>query len=174
MKFHEVDIRGSFKLPIESNSSLRWDANEIGKMFYSIADNGIFFGDASGYTKLNGYLDVFQTNTSAIMGSYPIPTGWNILSSYVGRCIYITGIPGEVGITDGSWTIWGLSTAGQHDHTLSPAVEDRPVGKSDIYGDCSKDTHIHTMTADGLHTHTFDGNWRPAWKKFIAVRYVKT
>jgi len=174
MKFHEVDIKGYFKLPVETSiaSVSHTGADEEGRIFYSSAENTIYYGTDSEFKKIPGKYDIYELRDEVLMGYYPLPTGWT-LRNYESRGIRVVNLGSAAGSTGGSWTITGASTAGSHTHTTGSAIETDPIGKDDNYSTTSPDFHTHTMEYDGLHTHTFDGNWRPAWVKFVAVRYDK-
>jgi hypothetical protein len=118
--------------------------------------------------------DIMSSGTEILMGTYPFPTGWTISSSYDDRMVMLTNTTGEIGNTGGSWTITGIDSQGAHNHggsTGTPSATVR-VGGSDIYTRGGSQTHSHSIETQGLHQHTFDGNWRPAYVKFAVAQYT--
>jgi hypothetical protein len=174
MKFHEVDIKGYFKLPIEANiaSVTHAGSDDEGRIFYSSGEDTIYYGTDSVFQRIPGKYDIYENGDVVLMGYYPLPTYWTLIN-YGSRGIRIVSTGSSAGVSSGSWTITGVSTQGSHTHTTGTSTRTDSIGKDDSYSTTSPDYHTHTMEYDGLHTHTFDGNWRPAWVKFVAVRYDK-
>jgi len=175
MKFHEIDVRGKFKLPIEPSvaSVTHNGTEEQGRLFFSEAEDSIYYGDGSNWVLLTGKNDVFTYGTRVLMCKYPLPDNWNIVT-YDDFSILVVNNGGLVGSTAGSWTITGLSVEGAHNHDgiTGPSDDNDYVGKSELYGYVAPSTHRHSLSIDGLHTHTFNGAWKPKYKKFTIARYV--
>jgi hypothetical protein len=172
MKFHEIDIKGYFKLPIEANISsvTHLGSADEGRIFYSSGQDTIYYGTNTTFVRIPGKYDIYENGDVVLMGTYPFPNYWTLIN-YGSRGIRIVSTGSSAGAVGGTWTITGCDTQGAHTHTTGTATQLDSIGKDDSYADTSPSTHTHTMEYDGLHTHAFDGNWRPAWVKFVAARY---
>lgn len=175
MKFHKIDTRGKFWLPQETSKASVTHGGSVdeGRIFYSIAEDAIYYGDQDEWKLIARKEDVITDGTKVIMGTYPLPVYWNIDSSANSMVPLITNNTAEIGTGGGTWTISGLSTDGAHDHGGVTGAPNNAIviGSSDIYTSVARDNHTHTLQVDGLHSHTFDGAWRPKYRKYLLARY---
>lgn len=174
MKFHKIDIRGKFWLPKETSSSIPHNGTEDeGRMFYSEAEDSVYFGDQDEWILVTERDDVLSDGTRMTMGSYPLPDYWNVDYTATDAAIILGDNGVDVGNTYGSWTITGVVSGGSHDHGGLTGNPDNSsvLGASDIYTSVAKNNHKHSLLVDGVHSHTFDGTWRPKYTKFLIVRY---
>jgi hypothetical protein len=175
MKFHRIDIRGKFWLPQVDDHSTEPHYGKVdeGRMFYSKSTDAVYFGDQDEWVLITRRQDVLVDGTKVLMGKYPLPNYWNIDFTANDLVPLISNDELQAGSLGGSWSITGLETAGAHDHggVTGSANNSIVIGSSDIYTSVARDTHTHTLQVDGLHSHTFDGSWRPAYTKFMVVRY---
>lgn len=175
MKFHKIDVRGKFWLPRETSLSSVTHQGHVdeGRLFYAIAEDAIYYGDQDEWQLIARQEDVFEDETKVIMGYYPLPDYWNIDTGFNDIVPIISDTESQAGDTGGFWAIAGMSTDGSHDHgglTGGP-TQDRVLGASEIYTTVARNNHRHSLQVDGLHSHTFDGTWRPRYKKYFMVRY---
>lgn len=179
MNFHEIRTKGKVWIQVrtESGSGAKHRGSvDEGRIFYSTADEKIWFGTSTEWLELSGKYGVMSSGTRMLMGYSPLPDNWNLNSNSIinGKIILITNDSAEVGeYNSGSWTITGIQTADSHDHGGTLASSSYySIGNSDWKGDyIPLYTHVHTLTNDGVHTHSFDGTWRPAHIKLVEAEY---
>lgn len=175
MKFHKIDTRGKIWIPNERkladvphNGSV-----DEGRIFYTKIEDAVYYGDRDEWQKIARQEDVITDQSKMIMGSYPIPNYWNIDTGSNDLIPIISDTESEAGNYGGNWYISGFDDQGSHDHTGITGLPNYAtvLGASEIYTTVARDNHRHTITVDGLHNHTFNGSWRPRYKKYFIVRY---
>lgn len=175
MKFHKIDIRGKIWIPNEEDlaSVPHNGVVDEGRIFYSKAEDAVYYGDSDEWQLIARQEDVITDGSKAIMGNYPLPNFWNIDRGSNDVIPIISDTESEAGSYGGSWYISGLEEQGAHDHTGITSTPNRStlLGASELYTTVASNTHRHTIADDGLHSHTFDGTWRPRYKKYFIVRY---
>jgi hypothetical protein len=173
--YHEIDIRGKHWLQIVPDKDLESHTSaDKGRIFYSNDDEKVYYGNSTQWVNLPSTYDTIPQNTRFLMGSWPLPTGWNIVNSYNTRVVLFADTEAELGTTAGSWTISGISEAAKHYHgnkTGRPTLT-AALGKSEIKGNAASSTHRHNISKDGDHFHTFDGTWRPVHTHYVVANYT--
>lgn len=177
MKFHEVDVRGKFWVQKINDKDTEQHHGNIdkGRVFVSQDDNTFYYGASATWVKATGSYDVFNIGSKVLMGKFPLPDGWSVDSSFNDMTAMTTSAGSATGDISGSWTITTVSTGGAHDHfggLTGPPNRFLTAGKSEELIDAGGgDDHRHTILVDGIHTHTFDGTWRPKYSKWMMATY---
>ncbi len=174
MRFDKIEVIGKLWLHIvaDKDTEKHRGPKDEGRLIYAQSQERVYFGNDSDWVLFTTAYDVFAANSKLLMGSFPLPTGWNIKTDNDDFSIMVTPTSGAAGTTDGSWIITGIDEQGSHnDHTLSGATTTVLLGASDVYTTVGLFNHSHTLIVDGLHDHTFDGTWRPAYVKFCEAEY---
>lgn len=174
MRFDKIEVIGKLWLHIvaDKDTERHRSGTDEGRFIYAQAQEKVYFGNASDWVLLTTAHDVLAANSKLLMGSFPLPTGWNIKTDNDDFAIMVTPSGGEVGDTEGSWIITGLDQQGSHDdHTLGGPTETVLLGSSRLWTQVGLFDHTHTLIVDGVHSHTFDGTWRPAYVKFCEAEY---
>lgn len=178
MKFYGVNSRGKFWVHRVTNVNNETHNGEVdeGRFLYNKADEHLYVGDESKWIKITTPYDVFQVGTKLLFGSYPLPTNWNIDTTFYDFMPITTNASGSVATSGGSWTISGMQADGDHTHggrTAGPTSNSSSIGRSDIYAYGSGTSHTHSITRDGEHQHTFDPLlWRPAYVVVVIGTYT--
>lgn len=145
-----------------------------GRILYDESDERLYVANETEFKKITTPYDIFSAGTKVIFGSYPLPDGWTIDTSFEDRIIRTTNDSSEVGDIGGTWTIQGGLFDGLHDHngrTGKPTDNTLTVGSSDLTYTTVTTTHTHEITADGLHTHSYGDTWRPYNAKLQVATY---
>ena len=110
------------------------------------------------------------------MGKYPLPNYWNIDFGSNDIMPLISNDETMAGTYGGSWTISGVRSTGSHNHGGNTGTPNNSIviGASELYANVAGSNHTHSIQSDGIHSHTFDGSWRPKYTKFLVVRYDVT
>lgn len=166
MDFHRINDQGKLWIQrVDDISLIGHTVNDEGRLVYSKSDDKVYIATSTEWLELAIEYSVISTGTKMLFGSYPLPTGWNI-TAYDDIMVTITNNSVYVGSTNGSWYITGLQSDGSHDHT---GLTGKCTITAHIGGDVIQIAHAdhkHSILADGLHTHEFDGQWRPNHVKF--------
>lgn len=179
MRFDKIKIKGKIWVQTVADGSTERHRGSIdeGRLIYSTADEKLYFGTDTEWLEFASRYDVFTAGTKLLMGYNPLPDNWaiNSSSSINDRIVLLTNDASEIGdLTSDSWTITGMQSSESHDHGGSTNISSSyySIGNSDFKGDyIPLYNHVHTITADGIHTHTFDGTWRPAHIKLVEAEY---
>ena len=178
MRVDKIKIKGKVwvEKTSEAGSIVRHHGSvDEGRILYSSADEKLWFATDTLFMELSGRYAVVNSGTRMLLGSSPLPDNWNLNPNSVinEKIILLTNDSDNVGdYNSGSWTITGMQTADAHDHDGVLASSSKySVGKSDISGYIPLYNHIHTITSDGVHQHTFNGTWRPAHYKMVEAEY---
>ena len=173
MDFHRINTQGRIWIQrVDDVSLIGHIAADEDRLVYSKSDDNIYIATSSEWIVLSTKYSVLTAGSTLLFGSYPLPTGWNI-TNYNDVIVSITDSSGSVGSLAGAWQITGFGTGGSHDHGGSTTAPDNvyvtwPDNNPDYTLDASVVNHLHghTLIADGVHTHSFDGAWRPRSVKF--------
>ena len=176
MRYDKIKIKG--KIWIERVADITTTRHrgtiDEGRLVYSIANASFYFATATEFVVLAGKYDVISSLSIMLMGYSPLPTGWTTNTAKNDQVIILTSDSGDVGdVSSDSWTITGIEEDGSHSHGgyVNASGSYLRVGKSDYQSTIPLYNHLHSIIADGLHTHSFDGTWRPEHAKFMEVVY---
>jgi hypothetical protein len=181
-KYHEIKVLGKIWTQRVANINLVAHDGDIdkGRIVYSQHNDKLYYGTGTRWVRFNDKYAVIPQSTRLLFGRYPLPTGWNIIGSVDDYVLMLTSTEGDIGSTAGSWMITGIQSSGSHNHTgyLGPYTGGtEKVGDSDKYGSSAVQSHTHAILGtaginDGLHFHTFDGNWRPYHDKYCIGEFA--
>lgn len=165
MDLHGPNLRGKFwPQRISSIEDDPWIVDYEGRLVYDEDAQALYFASSSEWVKITSVGDLFNIGQKLIFLT-TLPTGWNIDAEADDRIILVTTTGDQVGDTGGSWVISGMNDDGLHDH-FTPDQMSNPTsigwaGASEIYSSAGTKTHKHIVVDGGLHSHGFQGTWRP-------------
>lgn len=170
MDFHNINNQGKVWIQrVDDISLIGFTADDESCLVYSRSDDKVYIGTSTEWRVLATEYSVMDQGSKMLFGSYPLPVGWNI-SDIDDTMVMITNSSGSIGSYSGTWTITAMLDSESHNHTgyTKYANVVRYVKNySDAYRvDRPVASHRHSILADGIHSHTFDGLWRPAYIKF--------
>lgn len=174
MRFDKIEVIGKLWLQSVSDKDTEKHRGpkDEGRLIYAQSQRKIYFGDDSDWQLFTTAYDVIDKTSKMLLGSFPLPDGWNIQTDKNDVVVHVTPTSGSVGDTEGTWVITGTDEQGSHnDHILSVPTLNNLLGGSEIYTSVGRYDHSHTIIVDGLHDHTFDGTWRPAYVNFCEAEY---
>lgn len=174
MRFDKTEIIGNIWLHrvADKDTERHRSITDEGRLIYAESQQKVYFGDDTDWQLLTSKYDVLTSGTKMLMGDWPLPTGWNIVSTNGDKAIILTNSGAEVGSTGGSWTISGIDQQGSHNsHSIGKPTVTNYLGSSELYTTVGWYNHVHTLVVDGLHDHSFDGTWRPKYVKFVQAEY---
>jgi hypothetical protein len=169
MDFHNINNQGKIWVQrVDDISLIGHTADDESRLVYSKSDDRIYIGTSTEWRVLAIEYSVIDQNSKMLFGSYPLPVGWNI-SNINDTMVSLTTATGSIGIYSGNWTITSIGQSDTHNHggytNLSTYL--RSVRSYDAHRVTRPYyAHKHSILADGAHTHTFDGTWRPEYVKF--------
>ncbi len=176
MDFHEINNQGKIWIQrIDDINDISYSTSDESRILYSKSDEKIYIGTDSEWLALATNYSVISLNTKMIFGSYPLPTGWNIKNEN-DVLVSITNNSGSIGAKAGDWSITSVQNSQPHNHggftgSASSGMTGHRIIKDTGFISTAPSTHKHSIYSDGIHTHTFDGTWRPARRHFIeAIR----
>ena len=174
MRFDKVEVIGNIWLHrvADKDTERHRTGKDEGRFIYAQAQQNVYYGTSSDWQIIATKYSVLDSGTRMLMGKFPLPTGWNIVITNDGKAVLISNAGSEVGDPGGSWTITGLDSQGSHNHTTGFGYP-REVRGTDNLDNVylANYSHRHSIAVDGLHSHTFDGTWRPAYVKFCEAEY---
>lgn len=175
-RYYEINIKGKHWLHRVADKDTHTHNGEAdeSRLIYSEADKKVYLGDTSQWNLVTTPYDIFAQNTRVLMGKFPLPTGWNIVTSWNNNYSPImTDTVGSIGTSGGSWTITGLQEGGSHNHggRTGTSTSNVYIGASDVYTLAAIYNHRHNIGYDGEHFHNFSGNWRWANIKYCVAEY---
>ena len=176
MKVHgTVNLLGKFwPQRTSAISEVEWSAEDEGRILYDSDNYDLYYGTSSGWEELTGAEDLFIVGTQMIFAS-TLPTGWNITTVWDDKAVMLTSSTSQIGLKTGDWILSGLSTTGGHNHFTPELMGGAPshytYAQAGTRALAAAVGHKHTLPTAGNHTHTFDGNWRPARVKFAVGIY---
>ncbi|MHA2030690.1 MAG: hypothetical protein ACW99Q_14995 [Candidatus Kariarchaeaceae archaeon] len=162
-RFYEIEMRGKQWMHRVPDIDLynHAGASEEGRVVYSESDGKLYVGSTVEWVLVTSSTDIFPSATKVLMGKFPLPTGWNIdVTIDDAYAVRMTITEANTGNTSGSWTISGISSEGQHKHSMTISSNNVYLGKSDVSGFAAQSNHRHSMSNAGDHTHFHDGTWR--------------
>ena len=177
MRYDKVKMQGKIWLQrvADKDTTKHKSVVDEGRLIYSLADEKIYYGGSTDWIKIVDSQDIISSGTRMLISNMPLPLSWNIVNENDDVAVLITDTGTEVGDAGGSWIITSLvGTAGVHDHggsTGQATNQIARVGDSDKSGDVQLYTHRHNIQADGIHTHTFYGTWRPKYVELCEAQY---
>jgi hypothetical protein len=174
MRFDALNSQGKFWLQrVADKDTENHNAGDEGRLIYSRDDEKVYLGTDTEWLLLTGLHDVMAVGTQMLFGYWPLPDNWNLLTDNNDTAVMITSAGASVGTNAGTWTISGLDSQGAHDHGGATGGPNKGLllGGSEPYDQCAGPSHTHSIQVDGLHTHTFDGTWRPAYVKLAEGEY---
>jgi len=174
MRFDKVEVIGNIWLHRVADKDIERHRTGIdeGRFIYAQAQQKIYYGTSSDWQVISTRYDVIDSGTRMLMGKFPLPEGWNIVTENNDRLVLISNAGSEVGGTAGSWTITGLDQQGSHNHTTGFGYPRERLGSDNLDNQYTAlYQHRHSIAVDGLHSHTFDGTWRPSYVKFCEAEY---
>lgn len=176
--YGRIDMRGKFWVQRATRiTDLIWTAAAISRIVYSKEDDSIWFGGKTRWRQITHGTDLVNTGQKMIFMSYPLPVDWTIEDTGNNdKSIMVTNNNTQIGDSGGSWTITGMNTQDTRHTHFAPngfglPTTGRAVGASEIYTSGSNMSHRHYMSYDSLHSHAFDGSWRPHHVKGIVGVY---
>lgn len=175
MKYHSIESQNKFYLQRIANiDNLTHDGDDDkGRLVYCETNKRVYKGGNTTWEKLSTPYDILPQTTKILIGSQPLPTGWNIDTRDISnKIILITDTLSEIVTSGGTWTIESMETGGNHRHRTGGPDDTRLIGYSDIYGFASSNIHRHYTPYGGTHQHTFDGTWRPPAVKYCVAEYA--
>ena len=171
MKFYGLELKGEFwtqRLP--DITDFPWTADDEGRLVYNEADDVLYYGSDREWVQSTQARYTFNVNQQVIFGvsvsgGTALPDDWNIPDDIDDRVPMITNTSSQCGQRGGNWTMDDIIIANSsHNHftpdDLGEASRAGKRGESEIYATAAVDSHKHTISYDGAHTHTFDGSWR--------------
>ena len=173
-KFHKIDCQNKIIVHKVANKDSHVHNGEVdeGRLIYCETNKRFYIGDVNSWNMLSTSYDVFDQGTKVLMGYYPLPTGWNLDTSFNDRLALLDNNESNIGNTGGSWTISGMYSDGQHTHSSSTAsIGTASSSATNKVKNSSLHLHRHIASADGYHDHTFDGTWRPYYKTYCVAEY---
>ncbi len=180
-KFHEISLKGKYWLHriADIDTYIHEGSVDKARVVYSESDEKVYVGSGSGWLKFTTAYDVLSAGSKVLMGTFPLPTGWNIDVSEDDIWPTLTSNEGDIG-TDhggshvGGWTISGMQGSGQHNHggrTKGAQGGTILIGESDIYSYVGDDKHNHNIQNAAQHFHSFTDTWRPENIKYCVAEY---
>jgi len=178
-KYHEINIKGKHWLHRVADKDTYTHGGSVDKarMIYSEEDEALYVGSGVAWEKMTTAYDVFGQSSKVLMGTFPLPIGWNIDLTDEDWMILLTSTEVNIGKIPGgtqTWSIKGIEEAGTHNHggrTKGSQNGTIVIGKSEIYLSIADDRHNHNIASDGNHSHTFAASWRPAYVKYCVAEY---
>ena len=180
MDFHKIKNQGNFWIQRVSDISvINHTASDEGRFVYSMSDDSVYVGTSTEFLKLSVEYSLISSGAKMLFGSYPLPVGWNItnFSSDFDAVVSITNVSNDINKIGGTWTITGMNDSSDHDHTGYTDYSDEVYESRWHWDDPPFDfsgsaaVHRHSILSDGVHSHTFDGNWRPYYIYFAEGTY---
>jgi len=178
-KFHEISLKGKHWLHriADVDTYTHEGSADKARMIYSEDDEKVYVGSGAGWLKFTTAYDVLGQGSKCLIGTFPLPVGWNIDTS--ADDIWPTLTPNEGGIgdhhdDDHTWTILGIQGSGAHNHggrTKGAQGDTILIGESDIYTYVGDDRHNHNIQNAVEHFHSFADTWRPAYIKYCVAEY---
>ena len=172
-RFFEIDLRGKQWLHRVEDSDTHNHAgdDDEGRVIYSEDDKKVYLGNTITWNLVTTPYDVMAQNTKILMGTFPLPTGWNLDTTYNDISVIVTSTIGDIGTSGGSWTINDMNASDSHDHSTGNPTANLSIGASDIYTICATRVHRHNITDDDNHFHFFDGAWRWPHTHYCVAEY---
>jgi len=168
--YGELNMRGRFWCRRVSRiTNVIWNQDSIGRFLYAKETDSIWFGGNTDWKQITHAEDLINNGQEMLFMSYPFPDNWNIKTGDLNDRIVLTETTSsQIGDTGGSWTITGMNTQNvRHNHFaptgMGQSNQSVLVGKSERYRYLTIPQHTHYMNNDTVHTHAFDGSWRPAY-----------
>lgn len=176
MKYHSIEAQSKFYVQRVANIAnvTHNGGSDKGRLLYCETNERLYKGENSAWRKLATLYDIIPQNTKVLMGAYPLPDGWNIITNQglTDRIILLTNTISEVSTSGGSWTIDSMENAGSHRHITGYPTTTISIGKSELVGYASSSIHRHYTDYSDEHQHTFDGTWRPPTVKYCVAIYT--
>lgn len=171
-----VNILGKFwPQRTSAISEVDWSVEDEGRILFDGDNSDFYYGSSTGWEKLESRTNVFSFGSKLIFAS-TLPTNWNIdLTIESDPVVVLSGWGLLIGRRNGDWEITGMNDSGSHDHytpdNLGVASETVEFSDDDPDEVVSAESHKHTLTYGGSHSHTFDGTWKPAYVRFVIGEY---
>jgi hypothetical protein len=175
-KFHEISIKGKHWLHRIADVYTHEGSVDKARMVYSEDDEKVYVGSGTAWLKFTTAYDVLGQGSKVLMGTFPLPTGWNIDTTDDDIMPTFTPIEGNIDTVHGAatWTIVGIQGGGAHNHggrTKGAQGDTILIGESDIYNYVGDDKHNHNIQNAAVHFHSFTNTWRPAYIKYCVAEY---
>jgi len=172
-KYYEINAQGKFRIPKISDKDTYTHNGEIdiSRLIYSEADERLCIGTLTNWMPVSTPYDIFDQNTKVLIGSYPLPTGWNLNTIHNDKVVLITDDITEVEDTGGSWVFSGMAINGSHTHSMGNPSTIAQVDSSSEHHQFPNLYHIHSVSSDSGHVHIMDGTWRPYNIKYCIAEY---
>lgn len=171
-KYFEIDAKSKFRTPKVASQATHTHSGIVDKtrMIYSEADERLYIGGLSAWIGISTPYDVLDQGTKMLFGSYPLPTGWSLDTTWNDRVILLETNAAQIGNTGGSWTITGILGAGSHTHSF---IDHATVSVDNDYGPkwLPSVYHGHKLSSDNSHTHSQSGSWRPYNIRYCVGEY---
>jgi len=169
MDFHEINGQGEIWIQrVDDINLIGHTSDDESRLVYSKSNDKVYIGTSTEWRDLAIEYSVMEQGAKMLFGSYPLPIGWNI-GNRNDEVVLITNSSGSIGAESGTWVISQMNNSNAHDHggrtnraTVKISLKKYDAHK--VYRPLWN--HRHSIMADGIHTHTFDGNWRPEYIKF--------
>lgn len=171
MRFFGLELKGEFWIQrLPDITGIPWTTADEGRLVYNEADDVLYYGNDREWVRSTQANYTFNVNQQIIfgldiLGGTALPDDWNIPDDIDDRVPIITNLYSSCGQRGGNWTMDNIIVAaGSHNHFtpegMGIASRAGKRGNSEIYATAAIDTHKHTISYDGVHTHAFDGSWR--------------
>ena len=172
-KYYEIDAQGKFRIPKVADKDTEDITliSDTSRLIYSEADERLCIGTSSTWEILATPYDIFDQLTKVLIGSFPLPTGWNLETTHNDKVALITDDVTEVEDTGGSWVISGMDTDGAHVHSMGNPSTIAQVDYSSEHNQFPNLYHVHSVSSDGGHVHVMDGLWRPYHIYYCIAEY---
>lgn len=175
-RFYEIELKGKHWLHrVDDADAYSHGGNQDeGRIIYSRSDKRMYLGDTLAWNLVTTPYDIMAQNIKVLMGKFPLPTGWNIDTTYNDISILLSDTEGDVDSTGGGWTISGINRSAPHAHSGRTGYSNSQalIGKSEIYITTQRLNHSHGVSSDPGHFHFFDGNWRWPHVFYCVAEYV--
>jgi len=172
-KYFEIDAKSKFRIHKVKDHATHIHNGIVDKtrLIYSEEDERLYIGEVSDWIAISTPYDIFDQNTKMLFGSYPLPTGWNIDTTYNDKVVLLETDAGQIGDTGGSWTITGIFGGGSHNHNINKSIA---TIKNWVDGGgrfVAAWYHGHFTSDEATHTHSHSPAWRPYNIRYCVGEY---
>ncbi len=171
-KYFEIDAQSKFiSHRVMNQTTYEHTESDIARLIYSDDDERLYIGGVNNWIAVSTPYDILDQGTKMLFGAYPLPTGWNLDTSWNDRVALLDTNASQIGTTGGSWTITGIFGSGSHNHNLTHdwATTQVNVDYGQMY--VSSVYHGHFTATEPNHTHAHTPGWRPYNIRYCVGEY---